>query len=158
MAAQIAELQATFEKESQIKAAYLQRLLLPIVEADAADLFEPQGDLFAGGNRLKPLSKLPSQLRAAIKAVDIDPETGKPTKITLHDKIAAGTTLLRSVGGFVDKTEVTGRDGGPLTLEQLVLASFQKAQPAGDAAAASSPGDGSHSGAEPVPEPEPGPD
>lgn len=153
----IDELQKEFAERSGIKAEYLQQRLLPLVEADAADFYETIDD-GAGRkvHRLRSLADLPRQLRAAIKSIECDPVTGTPTKITLHDKIAAGTTLLRSVGGFVDKTELTGRDGGPLTLEQLVLASFEKARPAaaGDAAAAGSPGDGAYRGAEPEPEPE----
>ena len=125
VAARIDELMTEFSDRSGIRAEYLQRRLLPLVEADAADFYEATDDGTGRKvHRLRPLADLPRQLRAAIKSIEIDPETGTLTKVILHDKIAAGTTLLRSVGGFVDRTELTGKDGGALTLEQLVMASF----------------------------------
>jgi phage terminase small subunit len=40
-------------------------------------------------------------------------------KFKLHDKKGALTELGRHLGIFIDKTEVTGKDGGPITLQNL---------------------------------------
>ena len=149
VAKRIDELMTEFSDRSGIRAEYLQRRMLPLLEANAVDFYETVKD--PAGNkvyRLRALTDLPRDLQAAIKAIDID-ETGRPTKIVLHDKVSVGTTLLRSVGGLTDKAEIGGKDGATLTLEAIVLKSFRKAHPAGDATAAGSPGEGPHGGGEP---------
>jgi hypothetical protein len=54
---------------------------------------------------LKALSALPSGLAAAIQKIRLDPKTGAVTGIDLHSKNETGNTLLRSVGGLVDRRE-----------------------------------------------------
>jgi hypothetical protein len=104
VAARIDELQARFSERSGIHAEYIQRLLLPVVEANAADLFEPRIDA-AGhvtGHQLKPIPALPRDLSAAISKIKCDPETGSVTEVSLYNKNEAGSTLLRSVGALKD--------------------------------------------------------
>jgi hypothetical protein len=92
VAARIDELQEKFAERSGIYAEYIQRKLLPIVEANHADLFE--------GDKLKPIDSLPRALSAAISKVRVDSETGEVVEIALADKIAAGNVLLRSLGSI----------------------------------------------------------
>jgi hypothetical protein len=91
VAARIDELLTQFAERSGIYAEYIQRKLLPIVEANHADLFE--------GDRLKPIDSLPRTLSAAISKVKVD-ESGAVVEIALADKIAAGNVLLRSLGSI----------------------------------------------------------
>jgi Terminase small subunit len=107
VAARIDELQTEFSNRSGIKAEYLQRLLIPLVEANPQDLFEPVLDEHGKriGSRLKDVSRLPRNLAAAISKIKCDPETGAVTEITLGNKVEAGNVLLRSVGGVVQKHE-----------------------------------------------------
>jgi hypothetical protein len=106
VAERIKELQAEFQERSQIRAEYIQRKLLPLVEANAADLFEAQGNLFEGRERLKPITKLPRDLAAAVSKIKCDPESGRVTEVVLHSKIEAGNVLLRSIGVGKDDSAV----------------------------------------------------
>jgi hypothetical protein len=124
VAERIKELQAEFEERSQIRAEYIQRKLLPLVESNAADLFESQGDLFEGRERLKAITALPRDLAAAITKFKCDPETGRVTEVVLYSKIEAGNVLLRSVGGIVEKHERGA------SLEDLILRSMEQADEA----------------------------
>jgi Terminase small subunit len=124
VADRIAELQVEFGERSSIHAEYLRRQLLPIVEANYQDLFEPMfgPDGQKIGDKIRAISDLPRRVAAAISKVKVDPESGAVTEVTLDGKIGAATVLLRSVGGFVDRTELTGKDGA--TLEQLISSSY----------------------------------
>jgi phage terminase small subunit len=125
VAARIAELQAAIADRSLIYAEYVQAKLLPIVLANARDLFEPifDPDGKKTGDKLKTISDLPRELTAAISKIKVDPETGAVTEITLAGKTEAGTVLLRSVGGLVDRKELTGKGG--TSLDAIVKASLQ---------------------------------
>jgi Terminase small subunit len=107
VATRIDELQAQFSERSGIRAEYLQRKLLPLVEANPQDLFEPVLDDTGKriGSRLKHVADLPRDLAAAISKIKCDPETGAVTEIVLGNKVEAGNVLLRSVGGVVEKHE-----------------------------------------------------
>jgi hypothetical protein len=102
VAARIDELLAEFSARSGIHAEYIQRKLLPIVEANAADLFEARIDAagHAAGHQLKAIPDLPRSLAAAISKIKCDPETGAVTEVSLYSKNEAGSTLLRSVGAL----------------------------------------------------------
>src|SRR5258705_13241624 len=78
----IAELQAQFSERSRIHAEYLQRKLLPLVEANSRDLYETTDD-GKGGKvyKLRSLSDLPRDLTAAINKIKLDPETGQVIEI-----------------------------------------------------------------------------
>jgi hypothetical protein len=109
--ARIAELQAEHKERSAVYVEYLQAKLAPIIEVRATDLFEKQADLFESRERLKPLSKLPPSVSAAIERVKVDPETGRVTDIVLHNKLEAVSLLLRSIGGLTDRHEIDARVG-----------------------------------------------
>jgi hypothetical protein len=55
---------------------------------------------------LRPISELPRALAAAIQRIKLDPETGAVAHIDFHNKVDAGNTLLRSVGGLVDRMQI----------------------------------------------------
>lgn len=120
VAARIAELRGEFEERSQIHVEYLQRKLLPIIEANAQDLFTtwvtPDGRAL---QVLKSISAMPRDLAAAIKKIKCDPETGAITEIDLYGKIEAGSVLLRSVGGLVDRLKVSDDDIAGMTQEEI---------------------------------------
>jgi Terminase small subunit len=107
VARRIDELQAEFADRSGIRAEYIQRQLLPLVEANSKDLFLPVCD-DAGkitGDKLKSISELPRSLAAAISKIRCDPETGAVVEITLAGKTEAGNVLLRSIGGIIERHE-----------------------------------------------------
>jgi hypothetical protein len=108
VAARIDELQMQFAERSGIYAEYIQRKLLPVIEANVADLFEPRTNATgeADGYRLKPISEMPRDLAAAISKIKCDPETGAVTDVSLYSKLEAGSTLLRSVGALKDEAVV----------------------------------------------------
>jgi hypothetical protein len=105
--ARIGELQAQFEEAGCIHAQYIQALLLPIVEADVRGLYEPVFGVNGEkkGEKLKAISDLPRALASAISKIKVDAESGRITEIALHGKVEAGNTLLRSVGGIVERHE-----------------------------------------------------
>jgi hypothetical protein len=107
VAARIAELQREFADRAQLHVEYLQRLLLPLVEANPQDLFTATSD--ATGRRreiLRPITELPRALAAAIQRIKLDPETGAVAHIDFYNKVEAGSALLRSIGGLVDRMQI----------------------------------------------------
>lgn len=69
---------------------------------------------------------LPADVRAAVSEVAL---TKDGFKIKLHDKASALQQLGRYLGMFVDKTELTGKDGGPIKAEVMdQLAALPKEQ------------------------------
>jgi Terminase small subunit len=115
VAERIDELMTEFSDRSGIKAEYIQRKLLPLIESDPRLLFETRDD--GSGNkidRLKALSALPSGLAAAIQKIRLDPKTGAVIGIDLHNKNETSNTLLRSVGALVDRHEHSGKDGASI--------------------------------------------
>jgi hypothetical protein len=115
VAARIDELQMQFSERSGIRAEYIQRQLLPLVEANPKDLFEPILDIDGKitGDKLKSISELPRSLTAAISKIRCDPESGAVVDIALASKSEAGNILLRSLGGLVDRLEVIDKADMP---------------------------------------------
>lgn len=116
VAARIDELQTQFSERSGIHAEYIQRKLLPLVEANPKDLYKTKDD--GNGQQidtLRSISEIPRDLAAAIQKIKVDPETGAITEITLYNKTEAGNVLLHSIGGLVDKLEHSGKDGAPIS-------------------------------------------
>jgi phage terminase small subunit len=107
VAVRLAELQREFAARAQLHVEYLQRLLLPLVEANPQDLFTTASDA-TGQKRdiLRPITELPRPLAAAIQRIKLDPESGAVAHIDFYNKVEAGSTLLRSVGGLVDRMQV----------------------------------------------------
>lgn len=110
VAQRIEELLKDFAVYSGIHAAYLQRQILPLVEANLRDFYEPVLDDHGKkvGDRLKVISDLPRNLAAAITRVKYDPESGRPVEVILSNKIEAASTLLRSLpgGGQDDRPDI----------------------------------------------------
>jgi hypothetical protein len=114
VAARINELRDEFKERAEIHAEYLQRLLLPLAEANIVDFYEKGPD---GKPCWRAVSDLPRELASAIAAVEYD-ENGVVKALTFHNKISAATTLLRSVGGLVDRAEVSGTKTGCRSLNE----------------------------------------
>jgi len=120
VAARIDELQTQFSERSGIHAEYIQRKLLPLIEANPKDLYETQDDGKGQKvDKLRSISEIPRDLAAAIQKIKCDPETGTIAEIFLYNKTEAGNVLLRSVGGILDRLEATGKDGGPVQIERI---------------------------------------
>jgi hypothetical protein len=107
VAQRIDELQAEFADRSGIRAEYIQRQLLPLVEANFKDFFEPVFDTNGKrtGDKLKAIGDLPRALAAAISKIKCDPESGAVVEVAIAGKTEAGNVLLRSVGGIVERHE-----------------------------------------------------
>jgi hypothetical protein len=103
VAARIEELRDAIGDRAKIHAEYIQRKLLPLVEANPQDLFEA-GTNSAGQqcDALRRITELPRELASAIQKIKCDPETGAVTEISLYNKTEAGNVLLRSVGAVTE--------------------------------------------------------
>jgi len=108
----INELMDQFAEASAIKVEYLQHQILPLLRANGQDLFDSVG-------KLRPIGELQRDCAAAIKSIKFDKRTGSVSEIVLVDKIAAANTLLRSVGGLIDKVEVSEFEN--MTQDQLFI-------------------------------------
>src|SRR5882672_9005224 len=89
----IDELQEMFAEQAAVKIEYLQERMLPLVRANAADLFDESG-------KLRPVTDLQRDFSSAI--VSIKFKDGEVSEIRLADKVAAGNVLLRSIGAIND--------------------------------------------------------
>jgi hypothetical protein len=108
--ARIAELQEEFNRHSTIGLRYLQEKLLPIATSDVTRYFKR---VCGGKLKLRDVTKLPAELRAALSEMRIDPD-GTVT-IKPWDKIGAINSLLKTVGGFApQRIELTGREDAPI--------------------------------------------
>jgi hypothetical protein len=116
VAKRIEELREEFKASAALSVEYLQRQLLPAAEANMLDFFQFED----GKPRLRNLTELKREHGAAIAAVKVADDG--TIEVKLHSKNEAVNVLLRSVGGFVDRHELSGRDGKSLTLESLVTA------------------------------------
>src|SRR5262249_29517310 len=103
VAERINELRAELRERSQLHAEYIQRQLLPLVEANAIDLFETVAE--ADGEtreRLRSIVDMPRELAQAVSKIKLDPETGRVTEVVLHSKLEAASVLLKSIGAIRD--------------------------------------------------------
>jgi hypothetical protein len=121
VADRINELCAELRERSQLHAEYIHQKLLPLVEANPLDLFETVPDGNGGRQeRLRSIADMPRRIAQAISRIRLDPETGKVTDIAFHGKTEAAAVLLRSIAGInKTKIELTGENGGPITVEDL---------------------------------------
>jgi hypothetical protein len=122
MKARIEELRLQFERTcahgAVVHADYVRLQLLPLIETDGRELYEPDPEN-PSKVRLRPIESLPPHVAKAITRIKIDAETGRPVEIVLASKIEAAGTLLRSIGGFVDKHELSGGNGGPIVTQEI---------------------------------------
>lgn len=108
--ARIAELRAEFNAASGISLRYLQEKLLPIATADVTRFFEADA---TGKLKLRDVTKLPAEVRAALSELRVDEDGHVVVKVS--DKIQAINLLLKSIGGLApQKIELAGKDGAPL--------------------------------------------
>jgi phage terminase small subunit len=108
-----------FPKLEQRVIAELSRIAF----ADLGDAYDDDGSL------LKP-RKIPEELRRAMTGIDVDEiwegygddrtQIGETKKLRLADKTRALELLGKYLKILTDKHEVTGKDGGPIKLEDLV--------------------------------------
>lgn len=80
--------------------------------------------VFDADGKLKPIQEMDDETAAAIAGLEVEDlwegkgedreRVGKLHKIKLSDKKAALDSIARHLGMFVDRTEVTGKDGQPL--------------------------------------------
>lgn len=69
---------------------------------------------------------LAPDLRAAVSEVSLGRDG---FKIKMHDKVGALTLIARHLGMLVDKTELTGPGGGPVRVQQEVVAAVATLSP-----------------------------
>lgn len=72
--------------------------------------------------------KLDDETAAAISQIGQTAQGGLTIKF--HDKKGALETIGKHLGMFTDKVEVTGRDGGPVTIVELVAPQHESPDPA----------------------------
>ncbi len=80
--------------------------------------FDP-GRLFDDKGRVKKIAELDEVTRAAVEGFDVDPSTGKVTRIVLAKKGQNLERMMRYLGMMTDRVQ----HSGTLTLEQLVCGS-----------------------------------
>ena len=109
VAKRIDELMTEFSDRSGIRAEYLQRRMLPLLEANAVDFYETVKD--PAGNkvyRLRALTDLPRDLQAAIKAIDID-ETGRRPKSSCTTKFLLARRCCGQSAGSPTKPKLAAK-------------------------------------------------
>jgi len=116
--ARIDELMEQFAEASAVKADYLRHQILPLLRANGQDLFDSAG-------KLRPIGELQRDCAAAIKSIKLDKKTGCVSEIVLADKIAAAGVLLRSVGGLIDKVEVSEHE--KMTSDEVYIKALEAA-------------------------------
>ena len=110
--ARIGELRAEFNQGAAIQLAYLQEKLLTLASADATRFFESAEE---GGLKLRDITKLPAELRAAVSEVRID---GGKVSFKMHNKLHAIDSLIDTIGGKApQRVELTGKEGAPLDID-----------------------------------------
>lgn len=107
-----------------LKAENILRELLRIGMSDPAEAFTKEG-------ALKPIHEMPVELRRAISSVETDglfeghgeerTQIGVTRKIKFWDKNKSLENLAKHLGLLRDKVELSGADGGPLTVTIQVI-------------------------------------
>lgn len=99
----------------EVKADDVLRELLRLGMSDPAGAFDDAGNLL-------PIRQMPLEVRRAIAGVEVrkDENGAVITKVKWWDKTKGLDLLGRHLRLFVDRTEVTGSDGGPLAVTDAV--------------------------------------
>lgn len=113
-------------KELQEKAAAANEVTIERIVAELAKLAfgDPRRLMSWGpdGVKLRPSSELTDDAAAAVAEVsETFSATGGSLKVKTADKVKALELLGRHLGIFLDKSELTGKDGAPLMPEGGVL-------------------------------------
>jgi hypothetical protein len=115
----VIERERTCAHVNVVHADYIRSKLVPLIETDVRELYEPDPDS-PGKVRLRAIESLPAHVTQSISRLKLDAETGKPVEITLVSKTEAAGTLLRSLpGGSIERRELSGPGGGPVLLDAL---------------------------------------
>src|SRR5688572_13977395 len=111
VAGRIKELQATHQKRHDITVDRIVGEYVKIAFADAGDYFDWGPD----GVTVKPKSDLTPEQRSVVAEVSQTvTEKGGTIRVKFHDKLNALEKLGKHLGMFIDKHEVTGKDGEPI--------------------------------------------
>lgn len=117
--ARVAELQQTVADKAGISALWVLEEFKKVAGADTRALFDENGNLLA-------IKDLPDDVAAAISSIEVerrvdghgeDAEVYHVHKIKRWDKLRALESLAKHLGLLVDKTELTGKNGGPVIVE-----------------------------------------
>jgi phage terminase small subunit len=117
----IQEAQARRAARVEVQADDVLRELLRIARADIAQAFDESGALL-------PVQEMPEDVRRAIASIEVEQVGGDDGAVSFVKKVrfwdkSKGLELLgKHLKLFTDKVELSGK----VTLEQLVLGSFEK--------------------------------
>lgn len=103
------------EKRTEITADRVLQELARIGFSDIGDFV----DYGPAGVTIKESSEVDTKALAEVSEKRSD--KGSTVTFKLHDKVSALEKLGRHLGLFKDKVELTGKDGGPLQVEQKIL-------------------------------------
>jgi phage terminase small subunit len=88
-----------------------------IVQEIAGIAFSSVGDFIDADGRVDLKNCTPDQLKMISEvSATIDEHGNIRTRIKLHDKVAALDKLMRAVGGYLDKVQLSGPGGEPLQI------------------------------------------
>ena len=110
---------AILSEQAGVRAAQVVEKLAAIVNANI-------GDYLVAGPDGQPRLDL-DQLKGGQGMAIQDLVTEDGARIRMHDKVAAADKLLRHIGGYKDRVEITGRNGGPIELKPVTNAQRLKA-------------------------------
>lgn len=105
------------DKETRLEIS-ADRVLLEVVRLA---LFDPR-KLLDDNGKMKEIQDLDSDTAACIAQLEFHALTGKLKRIKVWDKNAALDKLGKYFKLFTERTEITGKDGGPLSVEGKVSA------------------------------------
>ena len=115
----VIERERTCAHVNVVHADYVRSKLVPLIETDIRELYEPDPK-HPGKLRLRDIESLPAHVTQSVSRLKLD-EDGRPVEITLASKTEAAGTLLRSLpGGSIERREVSGPGGGPVLLDALL--------------------------------------
>jgi phage terminase small subunit len=87
-------------------------------------------------NKILPLSQIPDDVAAALVGVESEElyegtgqdreRVGDTVKVKLADKVRCLEALGKHLGIFIERRELSGPNGGPIRLEDLVAGSFEE--------------------------------
>lgn len=116
----VEELKAKQLKRLEFDADTVLRELLALATADVTQAYDDMG-------KLKPLSEIPENVRKAIAHLEVvelfdgsgdqKHAYGLASKVRFHGKDKPLELLGKHLALFVDRTVLTGKDGGPIQME-----------------------------------------
>ncbi len=114
----------------ELSAEWVVKELMAVAGTDLRRAYDKQGNLL-------PVHEMPDDVAKAIAGIEVDDlfekyrgpnskRIGTTTKIKRYDKTRALELLGRHLKMFTDKTEVTGKDGGPIITKVVNYADQKK--------------------------------